>query len=187
MGKVVILTEKPSAAKNFAAALGGKSGTYNGESYQIVNALGHLLEFKQPVDMVSESLVPKYKSWEVSQLPWNPDDFSWEREPRKKNGKVDSGVASLLRELKSEFASATEIVLASDIDPTGEGDLLAWEIVDYLGMHGKKISRMEFLDEAPASLQKAFVARRTVTSMQDEGAYRKAQFRSQWDLLSTLR
>ena len=29
---VGILTEKPSAARNFAKALGGQKGTYNGES-----------------------------------------------------------------------------------------------------------------------------------------------------------
>lgn len=184
MGNTVILTEKPSAAKNFAKALGGRSGTYDGTQYTIVNALGHLLEFKAPVDMVPAAKAEEYRSWEVAHLPWDPDDFSWEREPRKKAGKADPGVKSLLADLKAAFSSASEIVIASDIDPTGEGDLLAWEIVDYLGAHHTKITRMEFLDEAPASLQKAFKARRAVTSMQDEGAYRKAQFRSQWDLLS---
>ena len=37
-----ILVEKPSAARNFAAALGGMKGTFNGESYVIVAARGHL-------------------------------------------------------------------------------------------------------------------------------------------------
>lgn len=181
---VAILTEKPSAAKNFAAALGGKSGTYNGEQYVVTNALGHLLEYKQPADMVPADLHEAYKSWEVSRLPWDETKFSWEREPRKRGGKDDPGVKKLLGELKSTLGSASEIALAADLDPTGEGDLLAWEIVDYLGLHHKKITRMEFLDEAPASIQKAFVDRRDVTSMQDEGAYRKADFRSKWDMLS---
>lgn len=48
MGKVGILTEKPSAARNFAAALGGMSGTFDGTDYVIVNARGHLLELKDP-------------------------------------------------------------------------------------------------------------------------------------------
>lgn len=42
-----ILAEKPSAARNFAKALGGSAtgGTYNGEQYIIVAAAGHLYEF----------------------------------------------------------------------------------------------------------------------------------------------
>ena len=53
---VGILTEKPSAARHFAAALGGTSGTFNGEAYVIAHARGHLYEFRQPHDMVDPSL-----------------------------------------------------------------------------------------------------------------------------------
>ena len=41
---VGILCEKPSAAKNFAKALGGSKGRFADTDYQIVNALGHLYE-----------------------------------------------------------------------------------------------------------------------------------------------
>ena len=37
-----ILCEKPSAARNFAKALGGMSGTFNGEAYIITHLLGHV-------------------------------------------------------------------------------------------------------------------------------------------------
>ncbi|WP_155276706.1 hypothetical protein [Rhodococcus globerulus] len=43
MGKVGILTEKLSAARNFAGSLGGMSGTFGGTGYVIVNAGEHLL------------------------------------------------------------------------------------------------------------------------------------------------
>lgn len=65
MGKVGILTEKPSAARNFAAALGGMTGTFDGTEYVIVNARGHLLELKDPSAMVPSSLTEQYKSWEL--------------------------------------------------------------------------------------------------------------------------
>lgn len=39
---VGILTEKPSASRNFAKALGGHKGTFNGEDYVITAARGHL-------------------------------------------------------------------------------------------------------------------------------------------------
>ena len=40
-----ILAEKTSAARNFAKALGGMQGNYNGEDYIIVAARGHLYGF----------------------------------------------------------------------------------------------------------------------------------------------
>lgn len=70
MGKVGILTEKPSAARNFAAALGGMSGTFDGTDYVIVNARGHLLELKDPATMVPAPLAEQYKSWDLEHLPW---------------------------------------------------------------------------------------------------------------------
>lgn len=177
MGKVGILTEKPSAARNFAKALGGASGTYDGEDYVIVAARGHLLELDSPEKMVPKDLHDKYKKWSLSELPWNAGDFRWALVKKE-------GAASILTEIGRVLGGCEEVVIASDIDPTGEGDLLAWEIIDYLDLHDKKISRMEFVDEAPASLQKAFTARRAVTSMQDEGNWRKSDYRTKFDMLS---
>ena len=188
MGKVGILTEKPSAARNFAAALGGMSGTFDGTEYVIVNARGHLLELKDPSAMVPSSLAEKYRSWELEHLPWNASDFRWEREVRRKltSGKLvtDSDAKSLLQDLNKVLSGCETVCNAADLDPTGEGSLLGWEIVEYLGLENKKLERMEFLDETPASLQKAFRTRRAVTAIQAEGDYRKADFRSKWDMLS---
>ncbi|MFM9262248.1 DNA topoisomerase [Rhodococcus sp. 5A-K4] len=188
MGKVGILTEKPSAARNFAAALGGMSGTFDGTDYVIVNARGHLLELKDPATMVPAPLAERYKSWDLEHLPWNAGDFRWEREVRRKvsGGKMitDPDAKSLLAELKATLSTCETVCNAADLDPTGEGSLLGWEIVEYLGLEGKKLERMEFLDETPASLRKAFTTRRAVTSIESEGDYRKADFRDQWDMLS---
>lgn len=69
MGKILILSEKPSAARNFAKALGGMSGTYDGQPYEITNAIGHLLSLPKKVsDMVHEDLKEKYDSWVTKQL-----------------------------------------------------------------------------------------------------------------------
>ncbi|MDI6629638.1 MAG: toprim domain-containing protein, partial [Rhodococcus sp. (in: high G+C Gram-positive bacteria)] len=188
MGKVGILTEKPSAARNFAAALGGMSGTFGGTEYVIVHARGHLLELKDPSAMVPAPLTDKYKSWELEHLPWNAGDFRWEREVRRRvsGGKLvtDPDAKSLLHELKTTLSGCESICNAADLDPTGEGSLLGWEIVEYLGLENKKLERMEFLDETPASLRKAFTTRRPVTAIAAEGDYRKADFRSKWDMLS---
>lgn len=174
---VGILTEKPSAARNFAKALGGQSGTCNGESYVIAFARGHLFELKQPVDQVDPSKRAKYASWSLSELPWDVNDFAFEREKKKDTSK-------LLADIKKTLGSCDELAIATDSDVSGEGGLLAWEIISELGLDHKPISRMYFTDESPASIQKAFVSRKKLTSMEDHDEYRMAWLRSRWDFLS---
>lgn len=174
---VGILTEKPSAARNFAKALGGQSGTCNGESYVIAFARGHLFELKQPVDQVDPSKRAKYASWALSELPWDVNDFAFEREKKKDTSK-------LLADIKKTLGSCDELAIATDSDVSGEGGLLAWEIISELGLDRKPISRMYFTDESPASIKKAFVSRKRLTSMEDHDEYRMAWLRSRWDFLS---
>ena len=83
MAEYMILTEKKSAADNFAQALGGMSGSFDGHSYQIVHAQGHLMELAEPKDQVSTDLKDRYSSWEPENMPWNLTDFSWKKEPTK--------------------------------------------------------------------------------------------------------
>ena len=174
---VGILAEKPSAARNFAKALGGQSGTYNGEDYVIAFARGHLFELKQPVDQVDPSKRAKYASWSLSELPWDVNDFAFEREKKKDTSK-------LLADIKKTLGSCDELAIATDSDVSGEGGLLAWEIISELGLDRKPISRMYFTDESPASIKKAFVSRKRLTSMDDHDEYRMAWLRSRWDFLS---
>mgnify|MGYP001363704801 FL=1 len=172
-----ILTEKPSAKANFAKALGGNEGVYNGETYVLVNALGHLYQLKDPEKQVHQDLQKDYKSWALDNLPWDYENFKWEYETSY-NGK------DLLKEIKNVLSKCDEIVIATDIDPTGEGDLLAGEILLGLKLDNKKLSRMEFVDESTNSLQKAFINRRPIKDLTKEPAYQKALFRSKWDFLS---
>ena len=174
---VGILTEKPSAARNFAKALGGQSGTYNGESYVIAFARGHLFELKQPVDQVAPAKRERYGSWALKDLPWDPNDFAFEREKK-------DGVSKLLSDIRTTLRSCDEICIATDVDPVGEGGLLAWEIISELGLNTKPISRMYFIDESSVSIQKAFVSRKRLSSMEDHDEYRMAWLRSRWDFLS---
>ena len=189
---VGILTEKPSAARNFAKALGGQSGTYNGESYVIAFARGHLFELKQPVDQVDPSKRTKYASWSLKDLPWDVNDFAFEREQKKtveiKRGKrvekEDASITERLADIKKTLSSCDSVAIATDFDLSGEGGLLAWEIISELGLDHKPIYRMYFTDESPASIQKAFVSRKRLTSMEDHDEYRMAWLRSRWDFLS---
>ncbi|MEO3931449.1 DNA topoisomerase [Micrococcaceae bacterium Sec7.4] len=171
------MTEKPSASRNFAAALGGMTGTFNGEAYVIAAARGHLYEFADPSAMVAPALTAQYKSWELEHLPWSPADFTWKRVMKE-------GAQATVMAIRTALSKCDEIVVATDLDPSGEGDLIFWAIIDELKLHGKKFSRMEFTDESAPSLQKAFTARRPVKSMQSEGAFLMADFRTKFDLLS---
>lgn len=172
-----ILTEKPSAKRNFVKALGGERGTFNGEKYVIVNALGHLYELKEPKQQVNDELQKKYSSWSLNNLPWNHEDLNWEY-------KVSKGGQKYLKAIKDALKGCTEIVIATDIDPTGEGDLLAAEIIFGQKLDKKKLTRMEFVDESAKSLQKAFKERRPVPDLNKDLNYQKALFRSKWDFMS---
>ena len=172
-----ILAEKPSAARNFAKALGGQKGTYNGEPYVIASSHGHLYEFADPDKQVSADKAKQYKSWNTANLPWNEKDFNWKRE-------MKSGSSETVKNIRQVLSGCDEICIATDNDPSGEGELLAWEILSELKLRPAKWSRMYFDDEAVPSVQKAFRERKTLQGMLQDPDYIKANYRSQWDFLS---
>lgn len=171
-----ILTEKPSAARNFAKALGGMNGTFEGEEYRIVTARGHLYEFADPDKQVAAELVSKYRNWYLKDLPWNEADIAWKRVKAK-------GADPVLKEIKAGLKGCEEVVIATDDDPTGEGELLAWEILEGLKIKARW-SRMYFVDESVKSIQKAFRERKAIASMAVDTDYQKAYYRTRWDYLS---
>ena len=177
-----ILCEKPSAARNFAKALGGFSGTYNGENFTIVASHGHLYGLDdEPGNQVNQSLKARYQNWNLDNLPWNEEDFNWVYTVKDKSDETPQKIASVL-------SRCSEICIATDDDPTGEGELLAWEILWMNNINSGKYTRMYFADEAPSSIQKAFRERKTLGSnlncMYDDADYKQAIFRTKWDYLS---
>lgn len=172
-----ILAEKPSAMRNMAKALGGVKGTYNNESYVIVAAHGHLYELASPDKQVAGALAEQYKSWDLDKLPWDETVFKWKYVEK-------SGASSTLKSIKSELSTCTEICIATDNDPTGEGELLAWEILDQLNLAPKKWSRMYFIDESAKEITKAFTGRKALQSMETDPDYIKAFYRARWDFMS---
>lgn len=182
-----ILCEKPSALKNFSKALGAKEvsegklryakGTYAGEDFVLVAARGHLYELAQPEEQVPAALQSELKSWSLKTLPWDETQFAW-----KKKAKPD--VKAELALIKRELSRCDEIAIATDVDPTGEGNLLAWEILDGLKFRPKKWSRFFFIDESAPEIQKAFKTRKSLGGMLQDPDYLKAAYRDRWDFLS---
>lgn len=181
-----ILCEKPSAAQNFAKALGLKAverspakyvGRYGNDDVMVVHALGHIYELYYPADNVAPEKVQRYKSWDLNLLPWDASDFLWKK-------KVTDRGKAIAKYLKQNLSGCDEIVLASDNDPSGEGDVLAGEIIKELKLKPKILSRMHFVDEAEKSIQSAFKTREQIHDLDSYPAYRKGIFRQRFDHLT---
>lgn len=187
MSNYLILTEKPSASANFVKALGGKTGIFNDFNYKITNLRGHVMTLKDPEEMVEESLKKQYKSWLVKHLPWRLDDFSWERtyirQRNLRTGKIES-TKKLVDELKKEAKNGYDaIVIATDTDPSGEGELLAWEALDAINWRGK-VFRANFMDESAHGIKTAMMNLRDVSDKHQDGEYIKGESRNRWDFAS---
>lgn len=182
MARVLIIAEKSSAADNFAKALGGKKGNYAGDDYIIVPASGHLYEFKSPEKQVSSDLEDTYKSWNLANLPWNYDDIKWERKISK--GRTGKSQAPKIEMFKQAAKVCDEICIATDDDPTGEGQLIGWEIIHEAKLIAPKYTRMYFGDESVPKLQKAFKERKTLKPMNQDPDYIKSYYRTRADFLS---
>ena len=74
VGKRLVISEKPSVAKDIAAALGGfnpgKGDFLESDDFVVTWAVGHLLELAEPQDY-DKTL----RSWSIKHLPIIPDEF----------------------------------------------------------------------------------------------------------------
>ena len=174
---LLIMCEKPSQARNFAKALGGMSGTFDNETYTIHPLRGHVYEFVAPDKQVSPALASTYHTWSLDTLPWDATQFQWRRQMIK-------GCSSIVKDVTTAAKSCDELVVATDDDPSGEGQLLAFEVLLENHIKVPKFSRMYFVDESVPEIQKAFKQRKTIPSLVDDADYRKAYYRTRWDLLS---
>ena len=50
------------------------------------------------------------------------------------------GTGTLLKEIKRTLSSCDEIVIATDVDPTGEGGMIAGNIIRELDLESKSLS-----------------------------------------------
>lgn len=76
MNKSIIITEKPSVARDFASVLGtfeNKNGYLESEDYIITWCIGHLVRLSYP-EVYDDSL----KQWKLETLPFIPQDYLYE-------------------------------------------------------------------------------------------------------------
>lgn len=182
----LLLAEKPSAAKNFAKAFGGMSGTFEGQPYKIQTLFGHMLEFVEPHEMVDQDEAEQFKSWSPETMPWDIRRMNWRKQPQKsknmKTGKMTSK-ASGIADVKKAAQGCSAIVIATDKDPSGEGQLIGWEVIQAIGWKGD-VKRLYFTAENDKDFQEGF---RNIVDLPDyhkDGEYVKADVRSRWDFAS---
>ncbi len=128
--KTLIITEKPSVARDFAKALGVKNrkdGYIESSDYLITWSVGHLVELFEPHDYS-----PKWKTWSLNLLPVIPENFAYKPIPgTKKQLKI---LEKLIKHHKGEIVIAT--------DAGREGEVIARTILLYCGFsHMSRVKR----------------------------------------------
>lgn len=132
---MIILTEKPSVALEFAKALNCKkeNGYYTGNNICIVNAVGHLLELYEPHDYNIS-----YKKWDINTLPIIPGKMLY---------KPITSTKTQLDIIKKCFALYGDILLLAT-DAEREGELIGATILKHVGFTHYDTAKRFWVSEA---------------------------------------
>lgn len=120
MSKALVLAEKPSVARDIAAALGGfenHESHLESEHFVVSWAVGHLLELKEP-----EEIDPRYKRWLLEDLPILPATFEW---------KPKEGQSDRIRVLGKLAKRADVDRVINACDAGREGELIFRELIQH--------------------------------------------------------
>lgn len=171
--KLLILAEKFSAYQKFSQILGGTTGTIENDTYELVHSHGHLLQLLDPQYQVTEDKIKRYSEWNSYDVfPWNLNDFSW------KKTYIDQDAKKNVQQIKQAAQDKDAIVIATDSDPSGEGDLLAWEIIDAIEWRST-VYRAYFSTES--KIKEAIINRKDVSDRYHNGEYLEALSRQRFD------
>ncbi len=141
----LIITEKPSVARDIAAVLkitDKKNGYIEGRACAITWAFGHLVTLLDPGEYD-----PALQKWRLDTLPFIPDEFRL-----KLIG--DRGVEEQFGTIKHLCSEAEEIVCATDAGR--EGELIFRYILALAGCEDKPIRRLWLSSLTPDAIQEAF-------------------------------
>lgn len=172
MAKTLVLTEKPSVAKDIARVLGCKrsgNGCIVGDKYIVTWALGHLVTLADP-----EAYDDKYKSWRMEDLPMLPGRMKLV--VIGQTPKQFKAVSSLL-----SSAEVSDIVIATDAGR--EGELVARWIIQKANCR-KPMRRLWISSQTDKAIKEGFASLKP--SSQYDNLYRSAQCRAEADWLVGL-
>jgi DNA topoisomerase-3 len=148
LGKQLVIAEKPSVARDIAAALGSfhDKGEYlESPEYVLAWAVGHLLSLAEP-----QHYDKKFKSWSIRHLPIIPDQF--ELTPR-------DGQRKRLQLLRKLGRRKDVDGLINACDAGREGEMIFRRIVEY-GKLDKPVRRLWLQSMTPQSIKDGFRALR---------------------------
>lgn len=151
MPKALIIAEKPSLAKNIAAAITPRpqwvsvdaknhTGYYENDEYRVTYAFGHLLELKN-----AEEYNAELKKWSLDTLPIIPEKFEY-------TPKGDSGVMQQLSLIKKLINDKTTTRIVHAGDAGREGEIIVRNILNYCG-NIKPVYRLWMPDQTPKTIQ----------------------------------
>ena len=172
LAKTLVLTEKPSVAKDIARVLGCKrsgNGCIVGEKYIVTWALGHLVTLADP-----EAYDDKYKNWRMEDLPMLPGRMKLV--VIGQTSKQFKAVSSLL-----SSAEVSDIVIATDAGR--EGELVARWIIQKANCR-KPMRRLWISSQTDKAIKEGFASLKP--SSQYDNLYRSAQCRAEADWLVGL-
>lgn len=172
LAKTLVLTEKPSVAKDIARVLGCKrsgNGCIVGEKYIVTWALGHLVTLADP-----EAYDDKYKNWRMEDLPMLPGRMKLV--VIGQTSKQFKAVSSLL-----SSAEVSDIVIATDAGR--EGELVAKWIIQKANCR-KPMRRLWISSQTDKAIKEGFASLKP--SSQYDNLYRSAQCRAEADWLVGL-
>jgi len=172
MGKILVLAEKPSVARDIAKVLKcsqNGSGCLAGSKYIVTWALGHLVTLADP-----EAYNDKYKHWNLEDLPMLPEKMKLV--VIKQTAKQFGVVKGLMQR-----NDVDELVIATDAGR--EGELVARWIIQKAGFK-KPIKRLWISSQTDKSILEGFS--KLKPGREYENLYRSAQCRSEADWLVGL-
>lgn len=136
MGKILVITEKPSVAREYAQILsvsGGKRDGYiEDDKYIISWCVGHLITMSYP-----EKYDDALKKWSLNTLPFLPKEYKYE----------------VIGNVKKQYEIVKSLLNRSDVDeilwagdPAREGQYIENLIRDQAGVNPKAIEKRVWID-----------------------------------------
>ncbi len=168
--KTLVITEKPSVARDIASALPGRFAKHEGylesDDYLVTYAVGHLVELADP-----EEYGAKFKRWRYADLPIVPSTFKLRpRDERsRKQLKVIHGL--LARD------DVTEVVNACDAGREGE---LIFAYTYETAKVKKPVKRLWLNSMTKRAIEEAFARLRPAEEMQNLEAAARSRSEADW-------
>jgi DNA topoisomerase-3 len=168
VAKSLVITEKPSVARDVSKALGGftdHDGYWENDEYVVTFAVGHLFELLPP-----EEIDPEYKRWTLANLPILPERFSY---------RPKAGQSERIRTIKKLLAREDVDGVVNACDAGREGELIFREIVDHLESQ-KPIRRLWLQSMTTNAIRGGFDSLRPGEEFDGLAAAAECRARSDW-------